>query len=425
MLTFSRGVHPETNKALTAGRKIEKMPPPKDVYIPLTQHSGAECTPIVSEGDYVKMGQAVAMCERDGVYIHSSVSGTVKGVEQLPTLIIPKSAHIHIENDFEDNIELLPPLSEDASREEILNRFKEAGIVGMGGAAFPTHKKLNPREKIDTFILNGAECEPYITCDHRLMAEKAEEIARGARIFAKVLGAEKIIIAIEDNKPDAIEAFKGFSDIELKVLRARYPMGAEKQLIYACTGRKVPLGGLPKDVGCVVDNVHTVYSAYLAVTQGIPCVERVVTVSGGAVENPGNFIIRVGTTYSHISEHCGLKEQPVKVLGGGPMMGTAAFDLHVAVAKATSSVLFLTEKEINTRKASPCINCGRCARVCPMYLMPMYIDACTIAGDYKGAKKYGAKNCIECGCCAYVCPAKRPLVQSIRLAKRIVRERNI
>ena len=287
MLGFSRGVHPESNKFLTAKREIETLPPPKLAYIPLTQHIGKECAPIVIEGDYVKMGQVIARCEEERVFIHSSVSGTVKGIFQMPTLYAPRAAHICVENDFQDQADFLPPLGDNPSREQILNRLQEAGIVGMGGAAFPTHRKLVPPkgEKIDTLIVNGCECEPYITCDHRLMAERAKEIIGGARLFAKVLNADKIIVAIEDNKPDAVRAFEGFSDITLTVLKTRYPMGAEKQLIFACTGRKVPLGGLPKDIGVVVDNVHTIYSAYLAVTQGIPCIERLVTVSGGAVEN--------------------------------------------------------------------------------------------------------------------------------------------
>lgn len=423
--TFNRGVHPPQHKGITMDSPIKVMPV-KDVAISLCQHVGGVCNPLVKEGDYVKAGQLIGSLDK-GMYsnIFSSVSGYVKGVENIINWAGVKIPHILIENDYKGDEETLQPLK-DPSPEQILQRIKEAGIVGMGGAAFPTHIKLNPpkTKKIDTLIINGAECEPYITCDYRLMIEHSPEIIGGARLIAKTLGAENIYIGIEDNKPSAISALSGYDNINVVPLKTKYPQGAEKQLIYSITRRKVPPGRLPMDVGCVVNNIHTAYSVYQAVIQGKPCYERVVTVSGGAVEMSGNFIIKTGTPFSYIAEIC-KANNPAKVISGGPMMGVSLYNLSVTVTKATTSALFLTENEINNHKGAPCINCAKCAYVCPMYLMPMYIDAYTLKGDYKNAKKYGAEACIECGCCAYICPAKRPLVQSIRLAKKMIKEKNI
>jgi electron transport complex protein RnfC len=424
--TFKKGIHPPYNKDITKDSAIKVMPV-KDVTIPLLQHIGKVCEPVVKEGDYVKAAQLIGTSDK-GMYsnIYSSVSGFVKGIKDIATVNGQKCPHVVIENDYKDNKILLLPLSE-PTPEQILQRIKEAGIVGMGGAGFPTHIKLNPpkTKTIDTLIINGSECEPYITCDYRLMIEHAAEVAEGARLLGKVLNVKKIYIGIEDNKPAAIKALSGYRDIEVVPLKTKYPQGAEKQLIYAITKRTVPLCRLPMDVGCVNDNVHTAYSVYHAVYSGIPCYERVVTISGRAADITGNFIIKTGTPLSYISEFCGMKEQPAKIIFGGPMMGVSQYNMDVAVSKTTSSILFLTENEINNHPAGPCINCGRCARVCPMNLMPMFIDAYTLVGDFKNAKKYGAEACIECGCCAYTCPTKRPLVQSIRLAKKIVREKNI
>lgn len=426
-MSFKNGIHPGDKKSLTADKQIQILPAPETVYIPLIQHIGACCLTQIKEGDRVLQGQLLA-CNENALSsaIFSSVSGTVTGFKELPSASGGKVSHIVIQNDFKDEKITLPPL-ENPTGEDILNRIKEAGVVGMGGAAFPTHVKLKPpkSKKVDTLIINGAECEPYITCDYRIMMEYTDQLVKGIELAAKALGVQNIYIGIEDNKPQAIEKLKKYSGINVVPLKTKYPQGAEKQLIYAITKRKIPLGGLPMDVACVNDNVHTAYSIYKAVYEGEPCYERVVTVSGGAADKSGNYIVKTGTLYSHIAQTCGLLSEPLKVISGGPMMGFSLFTLDVAVTKATSSILFMTKEEVNTLPAEACINCGRCARACPMFLMPMYIDSCTIAKDYKSAKRYGAIDCIECGCCSYVCPTKRPLVQSIRLAKKIIRERKI
>ncbi len=427
MQGFKNGIHPSDRKNLTGNKKIEIFSAPETLYIPLLQHIGMPCTALVKEGDAVKAGQLIGTNDKAlSSNIYCSVSGTVTGFKNLPTAAGGQWQHIIIKNDFKYEEINLPPL-DNPSPEEILARIKEAGIVGMGGASFPTYVKLSPpkAKKIDTLIINGAECEPYITCDYRIMLEYTQELVKGIKLIAETLGITNIFIGIEDNKPAAIEKLKGIEGIKVIPLKTKYPQGAEKQLIYSITKRKVPLGGLPMDVGCVADNVHTAYSVYQAVYEGKPSYQRIVTVSGKAVEKSGNYIIRTGTPYSFIAETCGLKSQPAKVISGGPMMGFSVFNLDMVVNKATSSILFLTQDEINTAPAETCINCGRCARACPMFLMPMYIDSSTLTGDYKNAKRYGAADCIECGCCAYVCPAKRPLVQSIRLAKKIIREKKI
>ena len=424
--SFKKGIHPYDNKGLTENKSIEVLPV-NTVYIPLSQHIGATCEPLVAIGDSVKAGQLIGKSDKNmSSNIFSSISGTVKGFENLPTASGNTILHICIENDFKDEKVFLKPL-ENSTSQEILERIKEAGIVGMGGASFPTHIKLNPPKdkKIDTLIINGAECEPYITCDYRIMLEYTKEFVEGVRLAAKVLNVEKIYIGIEDNKPLAIKALQGFDNINVIALKSKYPQGAEKQLIYAITKRKVPLCGLPMDIGCVVHNVHTAYSIYQAVAKGQPSYERIVTVSGQAIEKSGNYLVKTGTSFNDIADYCKAKSETVKIVSGGPMMGFSVFNLNIAVSKATSSILFFTKDEINTELAGPCINCGRCAKVCPMYLMPMYIDSYTLVNDLPNAKKYGAMNCIECGCCSYICPTKRPLVQSIRLAKKIIRQKNI
>lgn len=427
MLSFKHGIHIKDNKNLTENKKIEVMPMPKTVCIPLSQHIGAPCEALVGVGDNVQVGQLIGKSDKFmSANIFSSVSGTVKEFIEIPTATGQKVKHICIENDFKDDKVFLEPLK-NPTQNQILDRIKEAGIVGMGGAAFPSHIKLSPPKdkKIDTLIINGAECEPYITCDNRVMLEYSDKLISGIKLIAKALNVKDIYIGIEDNKPEAIQKLKKYEGINVMPLKSKYPQGAEKQLIYAITKRKVPLGGLPMDVGCVNDNIHTAYSVYKAVYEGIPCYERVVTISGRAVEKSGNYLIRTGTSFRYISDYCKLKNKPQKVISGGPMMGFSVFNMDIVISKATSSILFLNEDEVSKIESDTCINCGRCAKACPMYLMPMYIDSYSLEGDYKNAKKYGALDCIECGCCAYVCPAKRPLVQSIRLAKKTIRQKNI
>ena len=424
--TFRRGVHPPDRKSRSAGEAVRAMPAPGIVKVPLSQHIGAPCEPVVREGETVRKGQLIGHTDKGlSARVFSPVFGRVTGTEIIQTPSGGRVPHLVIENGGEGEEFRLSPLS-DPGPLEIVERVREAGIVGMGGAAFPTHAKLTPpKDKpIDTLIVNGAECEPYITCDARLMEERAAEVFEGGLLLQRAVRAERLVFGVEENKPEAVRLLRE-AGAEVAVLKTKYPQGAEKQLIYALTGRKVPAGGLPMDVGAVVDNVHTAWSVFRAVREGKTCYERVMTVSGGAV-SAQNLLVPTGVSFAEVLEFCGgLKAEALKVLSGGPMMGFAQFNLAARTSKATGALLFLTAEELNTDKAGPCINCARCARACPMRLMPMYIDGFTLAGDLPGAKRYGALHCIECGCCAYSCPAKRPLVQSIRLAKKLIKARNI
>lgn len=425
--TFSRGVHPQANKAMTERKGIETVPAPAVVYIPVAQHIGKTATPVVRPGDTVKMGQLIAMEEgKISANIFSSVSGTVKAIEKRATAS-GRCDHIVIENDGQYVEDRLEPL-DNPDRAQIIERVRYCGIVGMGGAGFPTEVKLDHKTSVDTFIVNGAECEPYITCDHRIMLEYTDNLIRGALLLAEAAGVRHATFAVEENKPDAIAKLnesiaRNNFNAEVVPVVTKYPQGAEKQLIYAVTRRKVPVGKLPAAVGCVVNNVHTALSAYLAVKEGQTLYKRIMTVTGGGVVEPKNVWVSNGTLYADLLAFCGgEKGDIVKMINGGPMMGVAVAGAEIAATKTTSCLLLLTREEANTAVPGPCINCARCAKVCPMKLMPMFIDACALSGDMDGAVKYGALNCIECGSCAYVCPAKRPLVQSIRLAKKKVRE---
>lgn len=425
-VTFKRGVHPAERKT-ESEVPIRIMPAPATLKVPLSQHIGLPAEPVVGVGDAVKKGQLIGRNDKGlSARVFSPVCGRVTGTETIQVPSGGRALHLVLENEGGEEEFRLPPL-ENPSPLEIIERVREAGIVGMGGAAFPTHVKLTPpKDKIiDTLIINGAECEPYITCDARILEEKTQEVIEGAVLLKKAVKAERLVFGVEENKPAAIEKLLA-AGAEVRVLKTKYPQGAEKQLIFALTGRKVPAGGLPMDVGTVVDNVHTAWAVYQAVREGKTSYERVMTVSGGAVQTPSNLLVPTGVGFDEVLEFCGgLKEEAVKVISGGPMMGFAQFNLAARTSKSTGALLFLTEAEINTAKAGPCINCARCARACPMQLMPMYIDSFTLAGDLPGAKRYGAMHCIECGSCAYVCPAKRPLVQSIRLAKKLIKARNI
>ena len=436
--TFRGGVHPSGHKELTENKATAPFFDVPKVYIPLSSHIGKPAIPVVRGGDYVRKGQLIAAAaEGISANLFSSVSGMVKGIVMRPLVSGKSGEHIEIENDFKEEDVTLPVLT-DPDAEEIIQRIKDAGIVGMGGAAFPSHIKLRPPKEgaTDILLINGAECEPYITCDYRVMTERAEDFVEGVRLLKKGCGAKKALILIESNKIEAIKklaalnipiikkrkSIEDLKDIGIIQLKTKYPQGAEKQLIYAATGRKVPEGKLPSAVGATVVNAQTALAVYDAVKRGKPLYERVMTVSGDAVENPCNLLVRTGTPFKDIIERVGLKGDYEMMICGGPMMGHCCYSQEVCVTKGTGALLLLTDNSINIDRPSACIGCGRCVKVCPMRLMPLMIDSYAIKGDFALAEKYGAGCCIECGSCSYVCPANRPLVQSIRVAKIKIRE---
>lgn len=428
METFPHGIHPKGNKERSANAAVSEFSTPEIVAVPLSQHAGKAAIAVVSKGDYVKVGQKLG--EADGAIsaaVFSSVSGEVTAIEKRPTAT-GHCEHVIIKNDGKYDEEKLAPLKNPAP-EQIVRRIADCGIVGMGGAGFPTAVKLAPRDKVDTLIINAAECEPYLTCDYRILKECPREFLLGARYIAAALGLENFFVGIEANKADAVELLeKTASDngISAKAVlcHTKYPQGAEKQLIYAVTKRKVRVGKLPSNVGVIVCNVHTALSVFYAVEEGEKSYKRIVTVSGGGVKTPANFWIRTGTPVSAVLDACGgIGDDAVKLLIGGPMMGFAQSNGDISVTKTTSGILLLTADEVNSEQSGPCINCASCVKACPMKLMPVYIDACILSGDVSSAEKYGAMNCIECGSCAFVCPARRPLVQSMRLAKKKIREK--
>lgn len=429
LLSFRGGIHPDYSKKFTADKPIVKAQDPKTVYIPLSQHIGAPAKPVVQAGDSVKVGQLLG--EAGGFVsapVHSSVSGTVKGFQMMPVAGGQKVNCVVIENDFSEEVspQIKPyPYIEDMSPSEILEVIKNSGIVGMGGATFPTHVKLSPppEKNVDVAILNGAECEPYLTCDHRLMLEEPENVVYGLRAVMKVLGVEKGYIGIENNKPDCLEkireAAKEFANIEVVALATKYPQGAEKQLINACTGREVPSGGLPADAGAVVSNVGTAAQIARSLKTGLPLIDRNCTVTGSVIREPKNMRIKIGTLYSELIEQCGgFKEEPGKVISGGPMMGLAQSKLEVPATKGSSGILCISKKEAQVPEYSNCIRCGKCTQVCPAFLQPLYISGYSLQGEYDRSEEFHALDCIECGCCSFICPAKRPLLQSIRVAKQ-------
>lgn len=424
MKTFKGGVHAPDNKALTAQCPIEQMPLVPDYYVALSQHIGKPAEAVVAAGEKVAEGQLIAKATgKVSANIFSPVSGEVVGIEQIVNAKGGKGDYIHIKSDGEQRVVTLSAL-ENPTAEQIVQRIEEAGIVGMGGAGFATAVKAQPAKPVDTLIINAAECEPYLNCDNRLMIERTEQVIAGTRLLAKALSVSNVIIGIEANKMEAYNKLVGHEGITVGLLKKKYPQGAEKSLIYACTKRKVPCGGLPMDVGVVVNNVGTVYAIWDAVVNGRPLYKRVLTVSGRGVAEPKNLEVRVGTPLASVLEFCGgISENTVKLISGGPMMGFALTGTDLYTTKTDSGFLALTDKEASTLLPTPCINCGRCATVCPMKLMPMYIDFYTTVGDYASSVKYGAMNCIECGTCAYVCPAKRPIVQSVRLTKMKMREK--
>ena len=397
---------------------------PQTVYIPMAMHIGAPAVLSVKVGDSVKVGTLIGESGAGlSSPVYSSVSGTVKKIDEIIAIAGNHVATVVIDSDGEQTVDENISPYEVNTKEDFLAALKKSGIVGLGGAGFPTPIKLNAdNSRVDTLVINGAECEPYLNCDFRLMVERAEDVAKGIKLLQTAIGVEKAIVGIEENKPEAIEAMKN-TGLEVMVLKKRYPQGAEKMLIYAMTGRKVPAnGGLPSDVGCVVHNIATAYAVYDAVENNEPLYKRVLTVSGKGVERPSNLLTLNGTTHADIFNYCGIKEEVAELISGGPMMGHDLEDLTCSTTKAESGLLALMAEEAPRFTPTPCISCGSCARACPMNLMPMYIDFYTLAKKTEEAVKYGAMNCMECGCCAYVCPAKRPLVQSIRLTKQRVRE---
>ena len=410
-------------KSLSSELPIEVMPAPKKVYICLSQHIGAPAKPIVSVGDKVKKGQIIG--EQNGAIsasVHSSVSGEVTNILDITNGLHQKQTYVEIENDFLNEQFLFNDV-ENLQKETLVERIRNAGIVGLGGAGFPTAVKLTPKNQLDTLVINGAECEPYLTCDYRLMLERTEDIYKGIAYLKKALGIERAIIGIEANKPLAIKAFEKFTDLEVVVLKKQYPMGSEKHLIYCTTGRKVPVGKMPFDKGVCVQNIKTVIACLEAIENNLSLTETVLTVSGNGINNPKNLKVAIGTPYSEIIEYCGgAKDNVIKIVAGGPMMGKALANINSFVKKTDSGLLLLTNNETSVNKPTNCISCGVCARNCPMRLMPMYIETYALSGDYALAEKYGAMNCIECGSCAFNCPAKRPLVQNITFAKAKIKE---
>ena len=430
---FYGGVHPAEHKEATERKPVVPLEEaPAQVVIPMSMHVGAPCKPIVAVGDEVTVGQKIGEIAGLGAPIHASVSGKVVAVEPRPHPGGDVMMSVVIENDFKDtphpsivhrdNVDAL-------TSQEIIDIVKESGITGMGGAGFPTHVKLSGAVgKADTIILNGAECEPYITADHRLMLERGEAVIGGARFIMKALGLKEATIGIEGNKLDAVEHLKsllpnGDTSIHVETLKTRYPQGAEKQLIQRVTGREVPPGGLPADVGCTVFNVATAAAIYDAVTEGKPLTHRNVTITGGAIERPMNVNAPIGTPVEHLIKMAGgFKTQPQRLLMGGPMMGNPQYDLTAPMFKGTNCILALTDAEAAIQDTEQtCLRCGRCVNACPMHLMPLYMHMYAEKRAWHELEGYNIMDCMECGSCNYICPARIHLVQSFRMAKFEIR----
>jgi len=424
----------EEHKTETENKAIERIPLPERVYIPLSQHLGKICNPEVKTGDSVFLGQRIASVSAPvSAPIHASISGKVISIQDWPHPVLARSKAVVIEGDGLDQSPN-PPISQSPEEikkltpPQIRNLVFEAGVVGLGGASFPTHIKLNPPQPVDTLIINGAECEPYLTSDYRLMLEKTKEILQAVELVSRCLGVKKIYIAIEDNKPAAIKACKSVitrtpntehRTPKIIVLKSAYPQGGEKQLIKNILSKEVPQGRLPFDIGVVVHNVATCFAIYEAVYIHKPLYERVVTVTGSCLSHPKNLLVRLGTPINALIDFCGpLKEEAAKIIIGGPMMGIAQYTMDVPVIKSTTGIILLSKKEAaSLGEESFCIRCGACVRECPVGLAPCLINLASEKEMWPETKAYGASDCIECGLCAYVCPANRNLVQSIKRAK--------
>ena len=422
---FFGGIHPKYNKEMSKTIPTVKTIEPKTVVIPMLQHIGAPCTPLVSVGDRVKKGQKIGDGEGLCVPVHASVSGTVVAIEPRPHTRGGLVNAVVIENDFKNESVTMPHATTD---DEILHAIREAGIVGMGGAAFPGNvKALGAMGNVDTLIANGCECEPYITADDTLLRTNPQQVLEGMLILRSLLDPKRTVLAVEDNKTEAIEELRkllpAFPDIELCILPTRYPQGSEKQLIQAVTGRQVPPGQLPVKVGCAVFNVSTFAAICRAATEGKALTERIVTVSGEAIAQPQNFLVPIGTSFHDLIEIAGgLNDKTERVISGGPMMGAAQSDLAVPVVKATNSVLCLL-KDVNGAAENPvCLRCGKCVTVCPMRLQPLYMYRFTNAGRVDELMRMNLLDCMECGSCAFTCPGKLPLVETFRKGKQMVRE---
>ena len=430
-VSFFGGLHPKDNKSYTRDRLIQPFPAPDVLVVSMSQHIGIPCEPLVKKGDIVKKGQKIGDNTGLCVPVHAPVSGKVKAVESRSHVSGVTVMSVVIENDHQDTLceEIHPRTSEQIDAltpEELIGIIREAGIVGMGGAAFPTHIKLSGSlGKVDKLIINAGECEPYITADDRLCREKPEELIAGIKILMKILGLNEAYIGIENNKPEAIAALRSYtkkSGISVVVLPAKYPQGAEKQLICAITGRQVPSGQLPAAVGCAVFNIATCKAVWDAVYLGMPLISRAITASGDILMEPKNLQVPIGTNFNDLIDACGLAENPYKVLSGGPMMGVAQFDLSVATVKACNAITVLGKKNRFNVEEPHCMRCGKCIDICPMRLMPVLMYKSLYSNDINEMNKLHLMDCIECGCCAYNCPAGVPLVLAFRSGKQKIRD---
>ena len=417
MVRLAENKHSSENKA------TQKLPIPSKVYIPLIQHLGKICKVEVQVADKVSLGQKIAGVQANfSAPIHASISGEVVAIQDWPHPVLGRAKAIIIQGDGRDDEEvffLKDQQQVDAlSAEDVRKIIFEAGIVGMGGASFPTHIKLNPIKPVDTLIINGAECEPYLTADARLMVEKTAQISAGVALIARCLNVKNIYIGIEKNKPEAIKTFSGIPGIKVWVLESEYPQGGEKQLIRSILGKEIPRGKLPFDIGVLVQNVATVYAIYEAVYKGKPLIERIVTVTGSCLEDSQNLLVPIGTPIKDLIKFCGpLKESPAKIIIGGPMMGIAQYTDEVPIIKSSGGLLLMNKKEAKILDEDPCIRCAACVRGCPVGLMPCQINLASEKSLWSLTKEYGASDCIECGICDYVCPSGRRLLQTIKRAK--------